>query len=185
MKTPIRLIAMALCLILLFSAAACAPADDPTVPTDPTTPSQPEIPPGGDPDMIDLSALKVNASEIPLKIWYDEQAPFINEGSPEASMMAGQDIGWQNWSLPIGNGFFGANVFGRVETERIQISEKTLSNPWQKVQVVNGVTSWPQVAGLNNFSETYIDFDHSSADVSNYRRELDLRTAIASVHPGE
>ena len=181
MKTPIRLIAMALCLILLFSAAACAPADDPTVPTDPTTPSQPEIPPGGDPDMIDLSALKVNASEIPLKIWYDEQAPFINEGSPEASMMAGQDIGWQNWSLPIGNGFFGANVFGRVETERIQISEKTLSNPWQKVQVVNGVTSWPQVAGLNNFSETYIDFDHSSADISNYRRELDLRTAIASV----
>ena len=72
MKTPIRLIAMALCLILLFSAAACAPADDPTVPTDPTTPSQPEIPPGGDPDMIDLSALKVNASEIPLKIWYDD-----------------------------------------------------------------------------------------------------------------
>ena len=129
--------------------------------------------------MIDISKLTVSTGDTPLKIWYDEEAPFINEGSPEASMMAGQDIGWQNWSLPLGNGFFGANVFGRVETERIQISEKTLANPWQRVQVTNGVTSWPQVAGLNNFSETYIDFDHNASAVSNYSRSLDLRTAIA------
>jgi len=126
------------------------------------------------------SALKVNPANIPLKLWYDEEAPFINEGSPEASMMAGQDIGWQNWSFPLGNGFFGANVFGRVETERIQITEKTLSNPWQTVKTVNGVTSWPQVAGLNNFSETYIDFGHQASEVQNYSRALDLRTSVAS-----
>ena len=127
-----------------------------------------------------MSDLKVNPSNIPLKLWYDEEAPFINECSPEASMMQGQDIGWQNWSMPLGNGFFGANVFGRVETERVQISEKTLANPWQTTKTVNGVTSWPQVAGLNNFSETYIDFNHDSEGVSHYSRELDLRTSIAS-----
>lgn len=127
-----------------------------------------------------MSDLKVNTQDIPLKLWYDEEAPFINECSPEASMMQGQDIGWQNWSMPLGNGYFGANVFGRVETERVQISEKTLANPWQRVKVENGVTSWPQVAGLNNFSETYIDFNHSSAGVDNYSRTLDLRTSIAS-----
>ena len=129
---------------------------------------------------VKVDKYAVNAKNIPLKLWYDEEAPFINEGSPKATMMAGQDIGWQNWSIPLGNGYFGANVFGRVETERIQISEKTLANPWQKVQVVNGVTSWPEVAGLNNFSETYLDFDHVSSDVSNYQRSLDLRTSIAS-----
>ena len=64
---------------------------------------------------LNMSDLKVNPNVIPLKLWYDEQAPFINEGSAEASMMAGQDIGWQNWSMPLGNGFFGANVFGRTE----------------------------------------------------------------------
>ncbi len=127
-----------------------------------------------------MNDLTVKANSVPLKLWYDEQAPFINECSPEASMMAGQDIGWQNWSMPLGNGFFGANVFGRVESERVQITEKTLSNPWQIVKNVNGTTSWPQVAGLNNFSETYIDFDHYSDGVENYSRSLDLRTSIAT-----
>ena len=135
---------------------------------------------GGNSSMIDLSHLTVNPTNLPLKLWYDEEAPFINECSPEASMMAGQDIGWQSWSLPLGNGFVGANVFGRVETERVQITEKTLANPWQRVKTENGVTSWPQVAGLNNFSETYIDFNHKKNDVTNYSRELDLRTSIAS-----
>lgn len=179
MKKMSRILAMILCLLLLFSTIGCSLLDI-FKPDEPNTPPDPDTNPGGDLTMNDLSSLTVNASNIPLKLWYDEESPFINEGSPEASMMAGQDIGWQNWSLPLGNGFFGANVFGRVETERVQISEKTLSNPWQRVQVTNGVTSWPQVAGLNNFSETYIDFNHSSSEVSNYRRELDLRTSIAS-----
>ena len=129
---------------------------------------------------VNMNDLKVNTNKIPLKLWYDEEAPFINEGSEKATMMAGQDIGWQNWSLPLGNGYVGANVFGRTETERIQITEKTLANPWQLPKTVNGSTSYPEVAGLNNFSETYIDFGHKFSDVRNYRRELDLRTAISS-----
>jgi len=164
MKKKERILALMLCLSLSFSMVACGLFN---------SGNNGE----GEPNMNDLT---VNVNKAPMRLRYDEEAPFINEGSPEASMMAGQDIGWQNWSFPLGNGFFGANVFGRVETERVQISEKTLSNPWQRVKVENGVTSWPQVAGLNNFSETYIDFDHISEGVSNYSRELDLRTAIAS-----
>ena len=129
---------------------------------------------------VNMNDFKVNTNELPLKLWYDEEAPFINEGSEKATMMEGQDIGWQNWSLPLGNGFVGANVFGRTETERIQITEKTLSNPWQVIKTENGKNSYPEAAGLNNFSETYIDFGHSFSDVRNYRRELDLRTAISS-----
>lgn len=157
-----RMVISALCIILLLSMVGCQwgkPQNN-----------------GG----VNMNDLKVNTNQIPLKLWYDEEAPFINEGSEKASMMAGQDIGWQNWSLPLGNGFVGANVFGRTETERIQITEKTLANPWQLPKTENGSTSYPEVAGLNNFSETYIDFGHKFSDVRNYRRELDLRTSISS-----
>ena len=35
---------------------------------------------------------------------------------------------WERYSLPLGNGFFGANVFGRLGVERIQISVNTINN---------------------------------------------------------
>ena len=34
--------------------------------------------------------------------------------------------GWEKWSLPIGNSGIGASVFGGVESERIQLNEKSL-----------------------------------------------------------
>jgi alpha-L-fucosidase 2 len=154
-----RIAISALCIFLLLTTVGCQ---------------------WGNEEGVNMNDLKVNTNKIPLKLWYDEEAPFINEGSEKATMMAGQDIGWQNWSLPLGNGYVGANVFGRTETERIQITEKTLANPWQLPKTVNGSTSYPEVAGLNNFSETYIDFGHKFSDVRNYRRELDLRTAIST-----
>ena len=73
---------------------------------------------------------------------------------------------WEKWSLPLGNGYFGANVFGRTDTERIQLTEKSLSNPYG-------------IGGLNNFSETYLDFGHTT--VENYERGLLLNEAFAYV----
>ena len=35
-------------------------------------------------------------------------------------------VGWQNESLPIGNGYQGANIFGGTHTERIQLTEESL-----------------------------------------------------------
>jgi hypothetical protein len=92
MSKAIRFVLLALCFFMLLPTVACVPSNNDKE--------------GG----INISNLTVRANKIPLKLWYDEQAPFINEGSEEASMMAGQDIGWQNWSLPIGNGYVGANV---------------------------------------------------------------------------
>ena len=123
----------------------------------------------------------VESSDLPLKLWYDEEAPFINENSPKTEWNKDTtDFGWQNWSLPLGNGYFGANVFGRTESERIQITEKTLSNPWRAYSKTNN-TKINNMGGLNNFSETYIDFNHTKTGVSNYSRYLDLETAISGV----
>jgi len=49
------------------------------------------------------------------KIWF-------NKPAPDSLKYAD----WQRWSLPIGNGYAGANIFGHVHCERMQISEETL-----------------------------------------------------------
>lgn len=57
-----------------------------------------------------------------LRIWYD---------SPADASVPDIEDGWQNdpeWlkALPAGNGFIGAMIFGGVNTERIQLNEKSL-----------------------------------------------------------
>ena len=91
-------------------------------------------------------------SYLPMELWYRKPAPDTTAG-------------WESWALPLGCGYLGAKVFGGVGTERIQITENSLANPYRP--------------GLNNFSETYIDFPHRG--VKNYRRSLSLDDAVARV----
>ena len=100
------------------------------------------------------------------ELWYTKEAPFGNEDF--TIFQFGNDIpddGWEKWSLPIGNGYMGVNIFGRVKTERMQVTENSLSNPYRACH-----------AGLNNFAEVYIDFEHEN--VGNYRRGLCLNNAV-------
>lgn len=78
------------------------------------------------------------------------------------------DEDWERWSYPLANGTLGANVFGRTDTERIQLSEKTFANG-----------SCYDRGGITNAAELYIDFNHES--VSDYRRSLSLNDAIKTV----
>lgn len=112
---------------------------------------------------------------LPIRLWYDEEAPYGQENTSFGQGHSPNDLndGWERWSLPLGNGYFGANVFGRTDTERIQLTEKTLANDYG--------SSTYNPGGLNNFSETYLDFGHTFADTSEYSRALDLRTAICTV----
>jgi alpha-L-fucosidase 2 len=81
------------------------------------------------------------------------------------------DLGWVNDSVPLGNGYMGANVFGGVETERIQITENSLYD-WGRDRGLKR-------RGLNNFAEVYLDFDHGP--VSQYQRALDLGEGVSYV----
>ena len=121
----------------------------------------------------------IEKSDVPLKLWYDEATPLLASEHKPTAPNGGSDVdeAWEKWSLPIGNGYFGANVFGRTETERIQISEKTLVNPHS---LKNGGTTYT-VGGTNSFSETFIDFGHTNSAVTDYNRYLDLETAISGV----
>ena len=89
------------------------------------------------------------------KLWYVTAAP-------------DSDWGWLDQSFPMGNGFFGVNLFGGVGTERIQITENSTQD------------SNARIGGMNNFAEVYVDFAHGD-NSSDYARELSLDEGIARV----
>ena len=62
---------------------------------------------------------------------------------------------WEKYSMPLGNGFFGANVFGRTETERLQISEPSLANPYKTPKTVKRIAC--SAAGVNSLAEIFIE----------------------------
>jgi len=90
-----------------------------------------------------------------LKLRYKNPAPDSEEG-------------WEKYSLPIGNSYFGGNVFGGVGYERIQITENSAENPGG-------------LGGLNSFADIFIRFPHGEKDAENYERGLDIGRALAYV----
>jgi alpha-L-fucosidase 2 len=111
------------------------------------------------------------ASPKVYEIWEPNPAP--NNGSKWESTKFDKkpnsyDKDWEQWSYPLGNGYVGASVFGRTDSERIQITDKTIYN---KGKYNKG--------GLTSFAEIYLDFNQD--DVQNYRRSLNLNEAIAHV----
>lgn len=102
-------------------------------------------------------------------LWYNR--PAFNRGADfNVTVARGfpYDEDWERWSLPIGNGYMGACIFGRTDIERIQLSEKTMGN--------KGCYSH---GGFSNFAEIYLDINHNST--KNYKRELRLNDAISTV----
>ncbi len=126
----------------------------------------------------------------PLLLWYDKAA-----------------VEWTE-ALPLGNGRLGAMVFGAVEQERLQLNEDTIwaGGPYNPVNP-EALANLPKVRKLiaeEKFKEAdelinaslmakprgqmpyqtlgnlRLDFHHTG-NVSDYRRELDLDSATASV----
>lgn len=57
-----------------------------------------------------------------LKIWFDTPTP---SDTTLSLYDYAADTSWENYSLPIGNGSFGANILGSIACERITLNEKT------------------------------------------------------------
>jgi len=106
------------------------------------------------------------------ELWFDEEAPQSLEG-------------FERWSLPLGNGYMGINVFGGTETELITVTENSLFNG--TYSSIKSPKTGPfgqercdsNAGGLNLMAKTFIDFDHEGAE--NYRRQLRLNDATARV----
>lgn len=72
---------------------------------------------------------RASSEENLLKLWYDEPASqgvnILSAGSYNPSE---EDNNWQQHTLPIGNSFMGANVYGEIAKERLTFNQKTLWN---------------------------------------------------------
>jgi len=117
---------------------------------------------------------------------------------------AGED--W-NSALPVGNGRLGGMVFGNPGTERIQLNEESLWDGYPRDRVnpaarealdkvralifagknkeasvaAEGMMGIPMtVKSYQSLGELYVQFD-GQAEASDYRRELNLDSAVASV----
>ena len=80
------------------------------------------------------------------------------------------DKGWEEESLPIGNGWFGVSVFGGVESERLQVTHNAV------------LTKNPKYRGNPNLTDALdlrVEFPHREA--ADYRRTLDIGNALARV----
>ena len=141
--------------------------------------------------VIGLSPL-ARAAESDLKLWYDKPA--------------------NDWieALPIGNGRFGAMIFGQPEHERFQLNDVTVwsgspqpdadrKDAWKNLPELrrliregkyDAATDFANAnfngpAPYNNSYQTLGDlkftFDLGGQTVADYRRELDLPSALASV----
>ena len=74
--------------------------------------------------------------------------------------------GWEKYSLPLGNGYFGANIFGRTDSERLQFTTNVFANDYDK-------------GGVSNFAEIRLDFGFEI--VEKYERGLNLNEGVAYV----
>jgi alpha-L-fucosidase 2 len=110
-------------------------------------------------------------------------------------------------ALPVGNGRLGAMVFGKTANERLQLNEETIwigerrdrNNPQASrtpgvrallmagkvheaealaAEVMMGVPD--RLPCYQTLGDLWLDFDNVTADITNYRLELDLDQAVAT-----
>lgn len=104
-----------------------------------------------------------------LTLWYTQPATTTNAGNK-----------WMEYSLPIGNGQFGASIFGGIYEDEIQFNEKTL---WSGRNTDNGV----EYGDYENFGSVFVEnlsdeFGFGSTKAAkNYVRGLDLQNSKAFV----
>lgn len=162
------------------------------------------------------AAVTQQTGDNDLKLWYTSPADITKYYE-----------GWQEKSLPIGNGAIGGTVFGGITRERIQLNDKSLwsggpstSRPnYNGGNLENKGNNGATMTSIHNYfangqdssaislansnlvgvsddegtngygyylswGNMYIDFKNVSSnnDVTNYTRDLDLKTAIAGVN---
>lgn len=109
------------------------------------------------------AGIRASTDDGSLKLWYAQPAAFWNE------------------ALPVGNGRMGAMVFGGVAKERIQFNEQTL---WTGTSATQKTTDHNKSDGAMGdyqpFGDVFLQFPEEQGAGASYRRELDLRTAIAT-----
>lgn len=113
-------------------------------------------------------------TETTMKLYYNTETP--RSVDPNHWEFPDDMLIWQMHTLPLGNGHFGASVYGYADKEHIQITENSFANPYAKPN-----KEWRKriCAGLTSFANIYLHFGHNT--YTDYTRELSLDDAMLRV----
>jgi alpha-L-fucosidase 2 len=120
-------------------------------------------------DAPNLKTEKESFMEAPgkLSLWYDQPA-----------------TSWMTEALPIGNGPLGAMLLGGTDTERIQFNEISL---WSGERIAHDEYKGKDdpekydMGAYQAFGDILIHLGHDPANVTDYRRQLDIDRAVHRV----
>ncbi len=74
--------------------------------------------------LIAILTLPLPASE--LQLWYKSPCKTVAKAGEDHGENPAEYAQWESYSLPLGNGSLGANVFGRIHRERVTLNEKSM-----------------------------------------------------------
>ena len=95
-------------------------------------------------------------------------ATMAQEKPSDTLWYAAPAASWMTEALPIGGGFHGGMLFGLTGTERVQLNHNTLWSGHER-----------DTGSYQTFGDLFVQLGHDQ--VSDYRRELDLDRATATV----
>ena len=109
-----------------------------------------------------------------MKLIYKTEPPrSINKNHHE---LTDDDLVWQYHSMPLGNGYLGASVYGYVTDERIQLTDNSFANPYMRTEATARTRFR---CGVTSFANIYLHFEHDG--YTDYYRELDIARGVATV----
>ena len=122
------------------------------------------------PDLPDFKTIGAASyrPQHPMTLWYNQPAT-----------LTGVSNIWMEYSLPIGNGYLGASLFGGIKTDEIQFNEKTL---W-----TGGPNDLGDYGYYRNFGSILVEdlsgtFGYSADKaVKDYVRYLDIEDGLGGV----
>ena len=151
-----------------------------------------KVPAGVDPAVMNTKNLNVNyIYDDSYKIGKQDNILWYKTGAydPNSTIYDRDGKDWEEQALPIGNGYLGAMLFGMPGKDHIQFNEETFwAAGYRGVQekVASDNVNKKMGEGINGFMNSgnvFVDFNlPQNPDILNYYRDLDLNTAISSVH---
>ncbi len=109
-----------------------------------------------------------------MKMLYRSEPP--RSMNPNHRELTDDDLVWQYHSLPLGNGYLGACVYGYENDERIQITDNSFANPYMRLP---STAKTRFRCGVTSFANIYLHIEQGEAE--GYRRELDLSRGVCTV----
>ena len=108
-----------------------------------------------------------------MRLFYKSEPP-REVTVPEHDKQTSEELIWQLYTLPLGNGYLGASVYGYTDVDRIQLTDNSFSNPYHSTQLGGKFN-----CGVTSFANIYLHFNHT--DVTDYSRELSLDDGVCRV----